>query len=92
MLRVSVPNLGKDAEGDQEMTWRRLFVGLFVVSGVSVWSWCRADVSQIRAESADPVYAAGTTDGAGDGNHDEAVHRFRTNQAHHWRQIMLSGR
>jgi hypothetical protein len=68
------------------MTLRRLFVGAAVVVGLSVWSWCRADGP---APTADAVYSAEVSEESGGGNHDDAAHRYRTNQPHHWRHVMI---
>ena len=68
------------------MTMRRLFVGMLILSGLSLLSWVRADNSSAPS-CCEPVCAieadTGTT------SHDEALQRFRTNQSRHWRQIMI---
>lgn len=75
---------GKEARG-KKMTLRIAILGLAVVLGVSVWSWCRS--SESAAQGADPVYAVGEADNCGGGNHDDAARRYRTNQSTHWRQV-----
>ena len=73
------------------MTLRRLFVGVSVVFGVSVWSWCHA--GEDEAERSEPAHAVhATADATGGGNQDEAAYRFRTGQARHWRHVMIGGR
>jgi hypothetical protein len=80
-------------QGESGMTLRRLFVGLTVVFGLSVWSWCRADGNPAQAAPADGrSVAAAAGEDAGDGNHDEAARRFRSSQSHHWRHVMIGTR
>jgi hypothetical protein len=71
------------------MTLRLAVLGLAVVFGFSVWSWCRPSGPDAQAQSADPVYAADTAGTGSGGNHDDAAYRFRTNQSTHWRQVAL---
>lgn len=68
------------------MTMRRLFVGMTLVLGLSVWAWCRADGKEAEAKPAGSVCAADEG-----GNHDEAAYRYRMSQSHHWRQVMIGG-
>jgi hypothetical protein len=67
---------------------RRVFVGTVVLFALSVWSWSRGDESQAQAGTADPVRSATAADHDG-GTHDEAFHRFQTNQSRHWRQVAI---
>jgi hypothetical protein len=57
--------------------------------GLSVWSWCRGDGREAEAH---PIRAAVLADSDGEGNHDEAAMRFRTNQSVHWRHVMVGNR
>lgn len=75
------------------MTLRRVFVGVSLAFGLSVWSWCRADGNPVQAGPAGPVaYAAEAAPESGQGNHDEAAARYRGNQSRHWRHVMIGGR
>jgi hypothetical protein len=64
------------------MTLRRVVVGLAMMCGLSVWSWVGADETPSHAAPA----AVARSDG---GNHDDAAHRYRTNQSNHWRHVMV---
>lgn len=68
------------------MQLRRVIVGTAVLFAVSVWSYTRGDGAQ--AAHADPVRAATAEDREG-GTHDEAFHRYQTNQSRHWRQVAI---
>lgn len=68
------------------MQLRRVFVGTVVLFALSVWSWSRGDGAQ--ASQADPVRAASAEDREC-GTHDEAFHRYQTNQSRHWRQVAI---
>ena len=74
------------------MTLRRLFVGMTVMFGLSVLSWVRVDGNPSHAAAGEPasVEPAAEAEGEG-GNHDNATYRYRTNQSHHWRQILIGG-
>lgn len=73
------------------MLLRRAFAGVAVLFGLSVWSWARGDAAgdPREAEPTRPAVAAAEPAG---GNRDDAVHRFRTSQARHWRHVMIGGR
>ncbi|MCS6864830.1 MAG: hypothetical protein RMJ56_06695 [Gemmataceae bacterium] len=66
------------------MTFRRLWVGLALVSLLSAWGVARsrgsatAIVEPIPAEQADGL-----------GNHDEAEARYRHSQSLHWRHVAV---
>lgn len=64
------------------MTLRRLVVGMTLVFGLSVWSWVGAGETQSHA-------APAAVADSGGGNQDDAVHRYRTSQASHWRHVMV---
>lgn len=70
------------------MTLRNAVLGLAVVFGVSVWSACRSGTAA-PVQTADPVFMANEAESCEGGNHDAAVHRFRTNQSTHWRQVAI---
>jgi len=72
------------------MTTRRLFVGVSVLAGLTVLTWVRADgrASSTACSDSACVEIAPSDCGA---NHAEAAYRFRTNQSHHWRQMMIGG-
>ena len=73
------------------MTVRRMMIGLMVVMGVSVWSWCRPSDKQAQAQTAaDPVYEA-NSDCDGGGTREDATYRYRSNQSSHWRQVTICG-
>jgi hypothetical protein len=76
---------GKDAARGI-MTMRRLFIGAMLLTGLSLISWVRADNSP-ESSRRDPVIVEDAINCGG--NHDEAFHRYRTNQSHHWRQIVI---
>lgn len=78
-------------EGDGEMTLRRVLIGLSVVCGVSIWSVCHGGTNPDQAETTDTASVASGEATVGGGNHDEAAYRYRTNQAHHWRHVMIGG-
>jgi hypothetical protein len=71
------------------MTLRHAVLGLMVVFGVSVWSWCHPTDSTAKAHDADPIYTADDTADCTGGDHDEAVRRYRNNQSTHWRQVAI---
>ena len=71
------------------MTLRNAVLGLAVVFVVSVWSACRSGGTTVQAQTADPVLTAREADSCEGGNHDAAVHRYRTNQSTHWRQVAI---
>jgi hypothetical protein len=71
------------------MTMRRLFVGMLVLTGLSVLSWVRADGSSNCC--CEPICVAGPEECSGAG-HDEALYRYRTNQSRHWRQVVIGSR
>jgi hypothetical protein len=71
------------------MTFRRLLVGMTVVSAFSVWSWCRGDSSHACCPSVEPVCVTADTHDDGVGTHDDSEYRYRTNQARHWRHVMV---
>ena len=74
------------------MILRRLFVGMTLVFGLSVWSWCRAGDNEAHARPADEVYTSGADDEADECTQDEAASRYRAHQPHHWRHVMIGGR
>lgn len=71
------------------MTMRRLFVGAMILTGLSVFSWVRADGTPCRSCS-EPIIAVDADDCTG-GDHDESC-RFRSNQTRHWRQMVVGSR
>jgi hypothetical protein len=73
------------------MTLRRVLIGLSVVCGVSIWSVCHGGTNPDQAETTDTASVASGEATVGGGNHDEAAYRYRTNQAHHWRHVMIGG-
>lgn len=72
------------------MTMRRLFVGMMILTGLSVISWVRADGTPCHS-CCEPVCSvdADTCTGA---SHDEAMQRYRSNQSRHWRQMVISSK
>ena len=72
------------------MTMRRLFAGVMILTGLSVLSWVRADGTPTRS-CCEPIVAVDSEECIG-GNHDEAVHRYRTNQTRHWRHMVIGSR
>ena len=72
------------------MTMRRLFVGAIILTGLSVFSWVRADGTPCRS-CCEPIIAV-DADVCTGGDHDEAVKRVRSNQTRHWRQMVVSSR
>ena len=66
------------------MTLRRLFAGLTVAFGMSVWAWASDREPEPQPTPGYAVQSEG-------GNQDEAAHRYRTSQSHHWRQVMIGG-
>ncbi|MBX9625749.1 MAG: hypothetical protein K2X82_18260 [Gemmataceae bacterium] len=73
------------------MLLRRAFAGVVVLFGLSVWSWARGDAAGDPRE-AEPVRTAVAAGEYAGGNRDDAAYRFRTNQARHWRHVMIGGR
>ena len=71
------------------MTLRNAVLGLAVVFGISVWSACRPGGTSAQAQTADPVLTASEAGSCTGGNHDAAVHRYRTSQSTHWRQVAI---
>lgn len=67
------------------MTTRRLFVGMLLLFALSLISWVRAD--NAPPTCCEPVVAK--SDDCIGRSHDEALQRYRTNQSHHWRQIVI---
>ncbi len=75
------------------MTLRRTMLGLMLVTGSLVWSWCRPGEKQAQAQTtADPVYEADPDTICSGGNHEDATYRFRSNQSTHWRQVTIGSR
>jgi hypothetical protein len=74
------------------MTIRNAVLGLAVVFGLAVWSWCRPCGGQAHAQGSEVIHAADEPGTAAGGNHDEAAARFRSNQSHHWRQVAIGMR
>jgi hypothetical protein len=70
------------------MTLRNAVLGLAVMFAFSVWSACRSG-SAAQVQNADPVLMADEAESCEGGNHDAAIHRFRTNQSTHWRQVAI---
>lgn len=70
------------------MTRFGLVLGVAAVVGLSVWGFTRSG-DENPATAAESAPAAETAD---DGNHDEAVHRYRTGQSNHWRHVMIGRR
>ncbi|HEX4612170.1 MAG TPA: hypothetical protein VH092_28510 [Urbifossiella sp.] len=71
------------------MTRFGLVLGLAAVIGLSAWGFARAtDGNHARAAESAPAADAAEDDS----NHDEAVHRYRTNQSRHWRHVMIGSR
>jgi hypothetical protein len=73
------------------MTIRNAALGLAVVFGLSVWSWCRPSGPEAKARGADVIRAAGDEGVGNGGNRDEALARYRANQSRHWRQVAIGG-
>ena len=71
------------------MTLRRMSVALVVVSGLCLLGLARTGANPAEAQQADPIYSAAEVQETG-GNYDTATHRFRGNQSHHWRQVMIA--
>lgn len=72
------------------MTLRRTLIGLMLMMGFVVWSWCRPGEKQAQAQTtADPVYETDPDTICSGGNHEEAAYRFRSNQSTHWRQVTI---
>jgi hypothetical protein len=69
-----------------------LSVAVVVVGGLCVWGLARSGGKQAEAHpgEADPVHTVDQVDQAGGGNYDEASRRFRGNQSHHWRQVVIA--
>ena len=74
------------------MTLRRLTVALVLVGGLCVWGFARSTGKQEQTHppEADPVYSADEAGRTGGGTYDDATRRFRGNQSHHWRQVMIA--
>jgi len=70
------------------MTLRRLLIGTVMVAGLTTWAWTRPGTANTHAREADPIYTVEQTD-AGGGTHDEALARFKSGQARHWRQVVI---
>jgi hypothetical protein len=71
------------------MTIRRLLIGTTLVFGLCVWARARSGEPHPAAPTA-PVYAVeNAADVHPGGTHDEAVARFRSGQATHWRQVVI---
>ena len=73
------------------MTIRNAALGLAVVFGLSVWSWCRPSGTEAKARGANVVHSADESGVGAGGNRDEAAARFRGNQSRHWRQVAIGG-
>jgi hypothetical protein len=73
------------------MTIRNAVLGLAVVFGLAVWSWCRPPGSQAKAQGAEAIYSAGEAGVGSGGNREEAVARYRGNMSRHWRQVAIGG-
>lgn len=65
------------------MTRIGLLLGLAAVVSLGAWGFARGTDAP-HAQAAEPA--------AGSSNHDEAAHRYRTNQSNHWRHVMLGRR
>ena len=74
------------------MTIRNAVLGLAVVFGLAVWSWCRPCGPQAKAQGGEAIHSRDEAGIGAGGNHDEAAARFRTNQSRHWRQVALGSR
>jgi hypothetical protein len=74
------------------MTIRNAVLGLAVLFGISLWSWCRPCNGQARAEDVNAVRSSEEGGVGSGGTHDEAAARFRSNQARHWRQVAIGNR
>jgi hypothetical protein len=74
------------------MTIRNAVLGLAVVFGLAVWSWCRPAGPQARAQGADAIHSCDEAGVGSGGNHEEATARFRSNGSRHWRQVALGSR
>lgn len=72
------------------MTMRNVVLGLAVVFSLSVWAWCRPCAKEAQAQPQGAGAVAAGEGAAGDGNHEEAVARYRNNQSRHWRQVALN--
>lgn len=70
------------------MSIRNAVLGLAVVFGASVWAWCRPGGKEAQAQGAEAVVSADTAS-AGGGTRDDALARYRSNQARHWRQVAI---
>ncbi|HEY3789119.1 MAG TPA: hypothetical protein VGL71_09700 [Urbifossiella sp.] len=66
---------------------RRFFVGMLILTGLSVLSWVRAD-NPSGQTCCDPICAVDDESCTGE-NHDKALLRYRTNQSRHWRHLMI---
>jgi hypothetical protein len=70
-----------------------MILGLTVISGSLVWTWCRPGDKQAQAQTtADPVYEAAPDANCTGGTHEDATYRFRSNQCTHWRQVTIGSR
>jgi hypothetical protein len=74
------------------MTIRNAVLGLAVVFGLAVWSWCHTGAPQVKARGADVIHSADEPGVGSGGNRDEATARFRSNGSRHWRQVALGSR
>jgi hypothetical protein len=73
------------------MTIRNAVLGLAVVFGLAVWSWCQTGAPQAKAHGAEAVRPGDEAGVGTGGNRDEAAARFRANGSRHWRQVALGG-
>jgi hypothetical protein len=69
------------------MLLRRLSVAVVLVAGLGLFGLARSGAKQAQAQPADAVEE---TEADGSGTHDVAAHRFRGNQSHHWRQVLIA--
>jgi len=74
------------------MTLRNALLGVGLLFGISLWSWCRPCTGQARAVDLNAVHHAEDREVGTGGNRDEAAARFRSNQARHWRQLAIGHR
>ena len=73
------------------MSIRNTALGLAVVLGLSIWSWCRPTGPQARAQGPEVVLRESEAGVGTGGNWGEAMARYRNNQSRHWRQIAIGG-
>ena len=73
------------------MTLRNAVLGLAVMFGLGVWSWCRESSPPAKASGAEIMHPAGEAGVGRGGTRDEALARYRSNGSRHWRQMAIGG-